>query len=176
LSRSSRINKSTAVGALAACAVIGATSPVWADSGSSGSSDPGQAASEPDAAVISALRAEVVKLEAQLQADNAALRDATRSASQEAKALAAAKADVARLKAAVATATAPSANVKTVTVAVPAVNNNGADPRDDKGLAGRHDCHHHGDFGDRGDPRDHGDSGDNSHGDHAFNGGWRGRG
>jgi hypothetical protein len=144
LSRSSRIHKSTAIGALAACAVIGATSPVWADTGSSGSSgtasaNPGQAVSPQDAATISALQAEVSKLQAQVRADDHALSAATKAESLESK------------------ATAPA----TTNVAPPAVP---AKP-DDAGMNGRHNCGHgdHGDFRGRG-PGD----------DQAFGADWHG--
>jgi hypothetical protein len=176
LSMSSRINKSTAVGALAACAVVGATSPVWADSGSSGTPDaPNQATSAQQQAVISALRAEVDKLQAQLKADAAALRDATQAASREARALEAAKAEIARLKAASADVTPDS---RTSTLTVPADDNH-FDPAA-RGFA-NHRCHHgkagdnddHGDLRGSADFRHHGDFGDH----HAHHdGGWRDRG
>jgi hypothetical protein len=177
LAMSSRINKSSAVGALAACAVVGATSPVWADSGSSGTPEaPNQATSAQQQAVIAALRAEVDKLRALLKADSAALRDATQAASKEAKALDAAKAQIARLR-------ANSANVtpdrRATTMTVPADDKH-FDPAAVRGFA-KHRCHHgddgdnddHGDFRGNADFRDHGDFGDH-HTHH--DGGWRDRG
>ena len=153
MSSSSRINKSTAVGALAACAVVGATSPVWADSGPNSSQARTRAVTahhgqlSDDAQVISALRAEIAKLQAELKAEGAALHDATQAASTEAKALRAAKAEIARLKSATDTAVTPG------NVMVSAVDNK-AHRAAARGFAG-HRCDHHGRIGDRGDVRAH---------------------
>ena len=145
MSRSGRINKSTAVGALAACAVIGATSPVWADSGSSGSSDTGQATSAQDTAVIAALRGEVGKLKTQLHMEDIALRAAQDAASQEAKELVTTKAEIAHLK-------ANAVDVTTTAQTVPVRMR-----PDAKQHLGHHDCKHDGNVGAHSNFRDHGD-------------------
>ncbi|HEX3898911.1 MAG TPA: hypothetical protein VHW74_07035 [Mycobacteriales bacterium] len=156
MSISSRINKTTAVGAIAACAVIGATSPVWADNGPSGSSDTSDATTQAatttaqDDAIIATLRAELAKLQSRLSAEDIALHDATQAAAQESQALAAARADAVHWKAVAAaeSGSATPASVPAVDTTVPPAAH-GFDPADFK-----HDCHH----------GEHGDHGDDHHG------------
>jgi hypothetical protein len=168
LSRSSRINKSTAVGALAACAVIGATSPVWADSGSNASPD-APAVSPQDSAVLSALQNQIAKLETQVQSEQSALSAATHAVAKESKALAVAQADAAHWKA---VAKAAAANVTTVPV-TPATAHAAADPADNGARVGRH-CHHgDGEDGDSQNERGDFNGNDNSRGsDHTFGADW----
>jgi fructose-specific component phosphotransferase system IIB-like protein len=166
MSISTRINKTTTVGAIAACAVIGATSPVWADDGPSGPSDTTDPTTQvatttaQDDAVVATLRAELTKLQSRLSAEDVALHDATRAAAQESQALAAAQADAAHWKAVAAAESSSSATP----ASVPGVDtnvtptNHGFDP-----AKLNHNCHHHdGDFGD-----DHGNDHGHGHG-HNF--------
>lgn len=172
----SRINKSTAVGAIAACAVIGATSPVWADSGSGGastSSDTGQTTtSTQDNAVISALRAEIAKLQAQLKSEDLALRDATHAAAKEARALESARAEIAKLESAANSADTTPAPAVVVPAGVPAVDHH-RDPAAVPGFAG-HRCHH-GDPGRADFGPVAGYDGHHSYGANYNRGSWRGR-
>jgi hypothetical protein len=139
-----RINKTTTVGAVAACAVIGATSPVWADSGSTSGPD---ATTAQQAAAMSAIKAEVAKLKGELRADEAALHAATKAARAESKALTKARAEAAHWKS---VAENTKAKVRTVTVAVPA---------SDPAALNR---------ADRINSRDKGEPCDHRHGDHHF--------
>lgn len=72
-----RSNRGIAVSAVATCAVIGATTPVWASSGSSHGSDAqtrrALALVKNDAATIAALRAEIDQLKATVAHDRVAL-------------------------------------------------------------------------------------------------------
>lgn len=110
-----RTNRGMAVSALAACAVIGGTSPVWATSGSpNGAKSDAQravAAQQRETATIAALRSEVVQLKTALLTEQAAMAreqaavkastDAARAAKREAAhdARAASKARAAKVRA-----------------------------------------------------------------------------
>lgn len=82
MSTSSRRRNGIAISTLAACALIGGTSPVWAGTGGHAASTTPTAASSassPDAATIALLRAEVAKLSNQLTTDRLALEHATKA-------------------------------------------------------------------------------------------------
>jgi phage I-like protein len=75
-----RARKSAAIAAIAACAAIGATSPVWADSGSSSSPAPsGDQTTSADSATVAALQAQIAQLRTTLASDEAALHRAIRA-------------------------------------------------------------------------------------------------
>jgi hypothetical protein len=71
----------TTIGALAACAVVGATSPVWATSSSHSTSGsrPATATGSADAATVTMLRTEIAKLRAEVTADHTDLRHAAKA-------------------------------------------------------------------------------------------------
>jgi hypothetical protein len=82
LSTPSRRRNGIAIGTLAACAVIGGTSPVWAGVSGHAASSPEQASNNTtsaDAATIAVLRAEVAKLTDDVKADHLALQQATKA-------------------------------------------------------------------------------------------------
>ncbi|HVS67622.1 MAG TPA: hypothetical protein VHE56_03655, partial [Mycobacteriales bacterium] len=136
-----RINKTTTVGAVAACAVIGATSPVWADSGSGTSSNDQTAGAAEQAAVLNALQAEIAKLKDEVKADENALQAATQAAKAEADALAKARAAAAHWK-----AVAQRKSVRTVTVpaAASTFNRDAGESNDSTDATDGHKwCHHH---------------------------------
>jgi hypothetical protein len=156
-----RSNRTMAVGALATCAVIGASSPVWAGSGS-----PSAASDQPNAATIANLRSEVAQLTSALQTDQSALvkeRAAVASAvhaAHEADQFAAREANKAH-KAKAAKARAFKDHGTNLTRAV--TSTGPADiavPMTDSRATG-HPCHHG--FGDPSHAND----------GHRHNGGWR---
>ena len=72
-----RVRKGALIGAVAAVAAIGATSPVWAGTGSS--SAPAAGHTSADSATITALQAKIAALRSTLRADEIALQKATRA-------------------------------------------------------------------------------------------------
>lgn len=153
-----RINKTTTVGAVAACAVIGATSPVWADSGSNSTTELSPAQ---QAAVINTLRAEIAKLKAETKADESALHAASKAARSQERALAKARANAAQLKAHPVT--------RSVTVPATAASTSSRDDANENdNFGGSHPCDHerghHGDF--RGHEGRYGERGDYGRGGH----------
>jgi hypothetical protein len=154
-----------AVGALATCVVVGASSPVWAGSGS-----PALTRANPDAATIATLRSEVTQLTSALQADHAALlkeRGVVAKAVQaahEADQLAAREANTAQAAKGAAKAARARAIKDHGTTLTRAVTTTGpadiAVPMTDPAAAG-HPCHHGG-----GDPSWHRSG-------HHHDGGWR---
>jgi hypothetical protein len=142
-----RVRKGALIGAVAAVGAIGATSPVWAGTGSSSAPVPAAGQSSADTATITALQAQIAQLRSTLRADEAALHSATRADLKATRAAHAARADAADWK-------AKSGRTKTriVTVSAPSASN---DP------AGSNPCEHHG--GDPGNWNGHGRS--SGHGD-----------
>jgi hypothetical protein len=190
---SMRINKTTTIGAVATCAVIGATSPVWADSGSGTSAQP----TAQQAAVINALKAEIAKLETQLQSDQTALHTALSAVQAQRHALTKARVEAAHLR-------AHHTHTLTVTPPVapaPAFNRDQADNQGDQNESDQLDSRDNGDtedqfgdnqdergyqgdpYGGRGDYGNHDNQGENNdsqggydggHGDGGGDGNWNG--
>jgi hypothetical protein len=163
-----RARKGALIGAVAACAAIGATSPVWAGTGSSPSPAPaaGQTTSA-DAATIAALQAQISQLKTTLNTDEVALNKAVQADLAAARATHNAQqtADRWKLK-------SERTKTRTVTVDVPGTMN---DPTTSTDPATANPCHHNGT--DPGNWRGHGDgngqgSGDGSNTHHFhFHGG-----
>jgi hypothetical protein len=149
-----RARKTALIGAIAACAAIGATSPVWAGTGSSPSpATVGDQTTTADAATIAAMQAHVAQLKTTLASDEAALAREARADHAAAQAAHVAMADAAKWK-------TKSERTKThmVTVQAPATS---TDPVNQKR------CHH---GTDPGDWMGHGHDGSHGSDSHHFHG------
>jgi zinc transporter 1 len=123
-----RARKGALIGAVAAVAAIGATSPVWAGTGSS--SAPATGKTSADSATITALHAQIAALRSTLRADETMLQKATRADFKATRAAHAAQADAAAWK-----TKSERTTTRIVTVSAPVTSN---DP------TGSNPCHHHG--------------------------------
>jgi hypothetical protein len=141
-----RVRKGALIGAVAAVAALGATSPVWA--GTSSSPAPAVGQTSADSATVTALHAQVAALKSMLRSDEAALQKAAHADFMATRAARSARAGAASWK-------AKSERTKTriVTVSAPVTSN---DP------VRSNPCHHHG--GDPGSWSGHGDG--HGHGGH----------